>query len=99
MTYTYQTIPLSSTGSQSFSILLNQQQCNINVYQLSTGLYCDIAVSGNPIVTTMLCLNLVGLVREAYLGFSGQLFFYDTKGTDDPYFSGLGTRYQLVYQL
>ena len=46
----------------------------------------------------MLCLNLVGLVRSAYLGFIGQLAFFDTQGTSDPDYSGLGTRYQLVYQ-
>ena len=95
---TYQIIPLTTVASQSFTVLLGSQQCAINVYQLSTGLYCDIVVSNNPIVSTMLCLNLVGLVREAYLGFTGQLFFFDTKGTSDPDYSGLGTRYQLVYQ-
>lgn len=95
---TYQTIPLTTVASQSFTTLLGSQQCSITVYQLSTGLYCDIVASNNTIVNTMLCLNLVGLVREAYLGFTGQLFFYDTQGTSDPYFSGLGTRYQLVYQ-
>ncbi len=95
---TYQLIPLTQVGSQAFTISLSSQQCNINVYQLSTGLYCDIVANQTNIVTTMLCLNLVGLVREAYLGFTGQLFFFDTQGTSDPDYSGLGTRYQLVYQ-
>jgi len=95
---TFQIIPITAVGSQSFTVLLGSQQCAINVYQLSTGLYCDLVVNNNPIVSTMLCLNLVGLVREAYLGFTGQLFFYDTQGASDPEYSGLGTRYQLVYQ-
>lgn len=95
---TYQTIPLTKVGSQSFTVLLGSQQCAINIYQLSTGLYCDIVAGQTTIVNTMLCLNLVGLVREAYLGFTGQLFFFDTQGTSDPDYSGLGTRYQLVYQ-
>ncbi len=95
---TYQTIPLNPTGSQSFTIKLGSQQCTINIYQLATGLYCDITASDTAIVNTMLCLNLVGLVRSAYLGFIGQLAFFDTQGTSDPDYSGLGTRYQLVYQ-
>jgi len=37
------------------------------------------------------------LVNDVYLGFSGDLEFVDTQGTDDPTFDGLGTRYQLVY--
>jgi hypothetical protein len=96
---TYQTIPLIQVGAQSFTVLLGSQQCAINIYQLSTGLYCDLVANNNDIVSTMLSLNLVGLVRGAYLGFTGQLFFYDTQGTSDPEYSGLGTRYQLVYQL
>ena len=98
MTTTYQTIPITNNASQNFTILLGSQNCAIYIYQLSTGLYCDIIANQTNIVTTMLCLNLVGLVREAYLGFTGQLFFFDTQGTSDPDYSGLGTRYQLVYQ-
>ena len=95
---TYKIIPVSNIASQTFTIVLASQNCKLNIYQLSTGLYCDIIANQNPIVSTMLCLNLVGLVRGAYLGFTGQLFFYDTQGTNDPDYSGLGTRYQLVYQ-
>ena len=95
---TFQIIPLTAVGAQSFTVLLGTQQCAINIYQLSTGLYCDLVANNTDIVSTMLCLNLVGLVREAYLGFTGQLFFYDTQGTSDPDYSGLGDRYQLVYQ-
>ena len=95
---TFQIIPLTAVGAQSFTVLLGTQQCAINVYQLSTGLYCDLVANNTDIVSTMLCLNLVGLVRSAYLGFTGQLFFYDTQGTSDPDYSGLGDRYQLVYQ-
>ena len=95
---TYQIIPLTAVGAQSFTVLLGSQQCAINVYQLSTGLFCDLVANNNDIVSTMLCLNLVGLVRGAYLGFTGQLFFYDTQGISDPDYSGLGDRYQLVYQ-
>jgi hypothetical protein len=95
---TIQVIPLTPVAAQSFTIQLNSQNCAINIYQKSTGLYFDLAIDGNPIVTTMICLNLVGLVRESYMGFNGQLAFVDTQGTDDPDYTGLGSRYQLVYQ-
>ncbi len=45
----------------------------------------------------VLCRNLVYLVREAYLGFTGDLTFMDTEGGDDPYYTGLGSRWLLVY--
>ena len=95
---TIQFIPISPVASQSFTIKLGNQNCAIKIYQLSTGLYFDLAVDNNPIVYAMLCLNLVGLVREEYLGFVGQLAFFDTQGTNDPTYDGLGSRFQLIYQ-
>ena len=93
-----QIIPLSQVPSQTFTVQLGTQNCLINVYQKSTGLYFDLTLNSNLIISSMICLNLVGLVRESYLGFTGQLFFFDTQGTDDPDYTGLGTRYILVYQ-
>lgn len=94
---TEQFIPLTAVPSQSFTIQLGGQNCAINLYQLSTGLFFDLSANGNDIVNTMICLNLVGLIREEYLGFQGQLVFLDTEGTSDPTYDGLGTRYHLVY--
>jgi len=92
-----QTIPLNAVASQSFTVQLNGQNCVINLYQKSTGLYFDLTVNGNQCVQTMICLNLVNLVRNVYQGFIGNLFFYDTQGTTDPVYTGLGSRYILVY--
>jgi len=92
-----QSIVLSQVPSQTLTIQLGTQQCTINVYQKSTGLYLDLNVAGTQILNTMLCLDRVALIRESYLGFIGQLFFVDTQGTDDPYYTGFGTRFILVY--
>lgn len=95
---TIQFIPISPVASQSFTIKLGNQNCSIKIYQLTTGLFFDLYIDGNPIVIAMICLNLVGLVREDYLDFVGQLAFVDTQGTSDPTYDGLGSRFQLVYQ-
>lgn len=100
-----QIVPLTAVPSQSLTVLLNGQNCAINVYQKSTGLFFDLSVQGlsNPLtgdtklVSAMLCLNGVGLVRQAYLGFIGQFVFVDTQGDTDPYYTGLGSRYILTY--
>lgn len=94
-----QVIPLTSVASQSFTIQLNGQNCAINLYQKNTGLFFDLTIDSTPIVTSMICLNAVGLVRESYLGFTGQLVFIDTQGTDNPDYTGLGSRYILTYWL
>ena len=81
-----QIIPITPVASQSFSVQLGTQNCKINLYQ-----------KGTEIVSSMICLNEVGLVRETYLGFVGQLLFIDTLGSSDPYYTDLGTRYILTY--
>lgn len=93
-----QIVPVTAIASQSFTVQLNGQQCQINLYEKSNyGLFFDLILNGTRIVTAMLCLNGVGLVREAYLGFIGQLAFIDTQGSTDPTYTGLGSRYILTY--
>src|SRR5580700_2690599 len=92
-----QIIPLQATPNQTFSVGLNQQQCRINVYQKQPGLFFDLYLSDVAIITGVLCLNLNLLVRNSYLGFIGDFAFVDNQGTNDPDYTGLGSRYQLVY--
>nr|WP_255701747.1 hypothetical protein [Bordetella sp. LUAb4] len=79
------------------SVLLGRQNCQINVYQKSTGLFLDLAVYNKVIVRTVRCLDRLRIVRTAYQGFSGDLAFADLHGYDDPTYSGLGDRFQLLY--
>lgn len=90
-------IPLQPIPSQTFAVTLAGQSCVIAVYAKTTGLYLDLTLSGLPIVGAVRCHNLVRLVRQAYLGFVGDLAFVDTQGTTDPVYTGLGSRYVLAY--
>jgi len=92
-----QTIPLESKPSQTLKTTLDSQYVQLNVYTLPNGLYLDLLLNGMTIVQGSLCLDRARLVRETYLGFSGDLMFIDTQGTLDPYYTGLGSRYQLIY--
>jgi len=92
-----QTIPISDVYSQTLSAQLGGQNCKISIYQKSTGLFCDLYVSDALIIGGVLCLNLVRIVRDAYLGFVGDLFFMDGQGSADPVSPGLGSRYVLYY--
>lgn len=91
------TIPLQSIPSQILSIQLANLPVKIQVYQKRTGLYLDLYVNDAPIVTGAICRDRVWIVREAYRGFVGDLAFIDTQGASDPEYSGLGSRYQLVW--
>lgn len=90
-------IPLTAVPSQTLNAVLGTQSCTINVYTLTTGLFIDVFVSGLPIIAGVLCLNQARIVRDKYLGFIGDLAFTDTQGTGDPDYTGLGSRYVLVY--
>jgi hypothetical protein len=97
-----QQVPLSSVPSQTLSVVLAGQPCQISVYQRRTGLFFDLLVSGVAIVKCRLCHNLTRLIVQSYQGFVGDFFFFDTQGDTQPNYTGLGSitdpgRYQLVY--
>lgn len=92
-----QTIPLAATPSQEVTVTLANQVCRVKVSQKSTGLFLDLYVSDALIVAGVICHNLNKIVRETYRGFVGDLTFYDTQGADDPYYTGLGARFLLLY--
>lgn len=92
-----QLIPLSDTASQTVYALLGGQNCRVNVYAKSVGVFCDLYVQDKLIVGGVSCLNLVRIVRDAYLGFKGDLFFMDSQGSLDPTTPGIGSRFLLYY--
>lgn len=96
-----QEITLSASKSQQFSVTLDSVSCTIKVHQRTSGLYLDLWVGSTAVCLGVLCLNANKIVRYDYLrsatGFSGDLFFIDTQGSDAPEYSELGTRYLLYY--
>jgi hypothetical protein len=90
-------VPLQAVPSQTVSVALNNQACQINVYTLNDDLYVDLLVNDTLIIGGVIAWNLNVIVRDAYLGFIGDLAFKDTQGATDPVFMGLGTRYVLLY--
>lgn len=100
-----QIIPIQDVYSQSLTVQLGGQNTQINLYQkLDSNLYCDVYVNNVAIITGVICRNLNLIVRDTYLGFVGDLMFYDTQGTVtppstgiDPSSPGLGARFLFCY--
>ena len=99
-----QIIPLQAVPSQTLAVTLGDQQCAINVYQKFYGVFLDLYASNTisgPLPTLIvggqICQNINLIVRSLYLGFIGDLAFVDTQGTANPIYTGLGTRFLLVY--
>jgi hypothetical protein len=93
-----QVIPVQPLPAQTFGATLGGQACTITLQQMVTGLFVSLAIAGSPILSGRYCNDRVGLVRQAYLGFVGWLYFVDTQGGNDPDYAGLGSRYILVYE-
>lgn len=90
-------IPLTNAASQTLDVQLSGAVYRINVYQKSTGLFLDVSAGSQLLVGGVLCLASVRLIRDAYLGFPGDLAFIDLQGNSDPVSTGLGDRYLLGY--
>lgn len=92
-----QLIPLRPLPNQQVQVQLGTQAVTINVFQQAYGLYVDVFVGGTAIIQGVIGENLNRIVRSAYLGFDGDLVFWDTQGDEDPVYTGLGDRWQLAY--
>lgn len=95
-----QIVPLKAVPSQTLNISLSGQSCTLNIYQKlidSPVLFMDLFVAGTLILSGITCRNAAAIVRNTYFGFTGDFAFYDTQGTTDPTYTGLGARYILAY--
>ncbi len=97
-----QIIPTQPLPNQTLQVQLGTQAVVINVWQTAYALFVTVYVGNSLIVSSVIALNLNRVVRSSYLGFDGDLSFFDTQGTGpegptDPVYTGLGSRYQLLY--
>lgn len=95
-------IPLQAIPAQNILTTLDQGQVvELRIYTLRYGMFVDIFVNGELEIGGVICQNENRIIRNQYLndavGFSGDFVFYDTQGNTDPVYTGLGTRYQLLY--
>jgi hypothetical protein len=92
-----QIIPLQAVPNQTVNVSLGKQACSLHVYQKAFGLFMDVYANGSLIIGGVICENANRIVRDAYLGFVGDLAFWDLQGASDPDYTGLGGRFLLFY--
>ena len=92
-----QVVPLQAIPNQNLQAQLGDQACSIDVYQFAYGLFFDLYVDGDLVIGGVICENVNRIVRNVYLGFTGDFIFWDTQGLDDPIYTGLGSRFLLIY--
>lgn len=97
-----QEIPLRATGNQTLQVVLEGQNCSLRLYtrNLSDGvetLFCDLSIDQEPVFYGCPCLDGLPMPLYAWLGMTGQLVFVDMEGDEAPRWSGLGSRWKLLY--
>lgn len=91
-------IPLAAIPSQTLSITLSGQRCEIEVTQKYTGgVFLTLTCNGVRIATNRICIDRVPVIRQSYLPFIGMLIFIDTQGVTDPDYTGFADRFKLAY--
>lgn len=92
-----QIIPVQAVPNQQLTTQLNGQDAQIFLHQEKYGVFVDLYVNNALIVAGVIGQNLNKVVRDAYLGFVGDLGWWDSQGTTDPVYTGIDTRYFLFY--
>lgn len=93
-----QLVPLIAAPSQTLAVVLAGQPAQIALRQNGAHLYFDLRLNGQDIVLTRICRNRQRLLIDAgYRGFVGDFAFVDLHGEDEPFYTGLGARFVLVY--
>ena len=90
-------IPIQPIPSQLVKVVLGGQNVQIFIYQKDQGLFVDINSDGVDIVVGVIARDAVPIICREYMGFIGNVLFVDTQGGSDPTYSGLGSRFSLVY--
>lgn len=95
----FQTIPLLATAAQSLTTTIGGQAVRLDISQKATGLFTDVYVNDALTIGGVIVENDNPIVRSAYLGFAGDLYFHDTQngGSAFPAYTDLGARYALLY--
>ena len=90
-------IPVAAVPNQIEAVPLEGQSYILVLNQRSTGLFMDVFMNGEAIILGVLCENRNLIIRNRYLGATGDFYFVDTQGEEDPDYTGLNSRFLLMY--
>ena len=91
-------IPIKPIPAQVLIVVLSQQRCTITLQLRGDNLYFSLDVDGTQTVRNRIIRDRATLSGDAYLGLVGQIYMADTQGKSDPEYTGLGSRWLLMYE-
>ncbi len=91
-------IPVQPIPQQTLTVNVAGQSAQIALRQNGSNIYLDLIADSVSIVNSRICRDRQRLLlNAAYHGFEGDFTFIDSQGTDNPFYTGLGLRYNLYY--
>lgn len=90
-------IKLTDVPSQTFQVVLGNQNCTISLYQREKRMYMDLIANDVPICAGAICVNGTEIVQYATPSFDGTLHFYDIRGQEAPQWTALVDRFAFLY--
>lgn len=82
-------IPISPTPNQSLSFILGGSTYDITLESRLDNLFATVVKDGEYLVCNRICRNMTYICQW--------LIFADTAGNTDPVYTGLGSRYRMVW--
>lgn len=94
-------IPLSQDPNQELQIILDKQNCTIQVFQRAGHVYLSLKVGNTTIQNGALCIPKTGIIAQPQADFKGQFRIIDSQSQpfnqSDPEYKEFGTRFKLFY--
>ncbi len=90
-------IPARPIPAYSFQTILNGQACSLRLVWRNDTLYCDLMVDNAYIWQGRIVHDRTPIKNFRVTPFVGNFVFVDYEGTNDPQYSGLGSRYRMFY--
>lgn len=91
-----QIINLNQIANQSLSFDIGDYSFDMNLRTTDVGLFCDLSINDDDIFKGKRCVNLMPLILSKTL-LTGNLYFEDRYGNDNPEYNEFNTRFQLIY--
>lgn len=87
-------INLLNIANQSASFTIEDKSYDINLRTVKGMLYCDLFLNGEAYFHGRRCINKMPLI---YTNQTGNFYFYDKNGNDNPTYDKLNDRFLLIY--
>lgn len=90
-------VPLESIVRQEFYAILGGQNFTLRIVSQGERTYLDAKIGDDYVIRGALCHDRVSLRQFRTRKMEGDFYFVDILGNENPYYTGFGSRFYLVW--